>query len=108
MHVKTDYGKYIITRIEIGTYSYGNNLAIELFSLNEEWNCEEPFATLTVNLDYNGLKENEAFIDINNCPWAKDFISENKLGKFTGIEWPSGYCIYPLYRFDLNKLKEFA
>jgi len=106
MKIKTNYGEYEITRIEISTYCSDNNLAIELFSLNEEWKIEEPFATLTVNLNYKGLEKNEAFVDVNNCPWAVEFIKENKLGEFTGIELPSGYCLYPLYKFDLNKLKE--
>ena len=106
MKVKTNYGEYTITRLEIGKYSSGNNLAIELICIDEDWGMEESFATLTVNL--NGampLKENEAFIDTNNCPWAIDFIKDNKLGEYMGIECPSGYCKYPLYSFDIDKLR---
>lgn len=106
MKVKTAYDEYTITRLEIGKYSYGNNLAIELICFNEDWETEEPFATITVNLNYGiPLKENEAFIDVNNCPWAIDFIKSNKLGEYMGIECPSGYCKYPLYSFDLDKLR---
>ena len=108
MKVKTAYGEYEITRFELGKYTYGDNLAIMLYCFDKELGGEEPFASLTVNLDYKGLSENEAFVDTNNCPWAKEFIKANALGEFTGLEFPSGYCMYPLYRFNLEKIKELS
>lgn len=107
MKIKTTYAEYELTRIEMGNYSSGNNLAIQLYCLDEEYGGEDCLATLTVNLtDYKGLKENQAFVDTNNCPWAPQFIEDTGIGEFTGIDWPSGYCFYPLYRFDLKKIKE--
>ena len=52
------------------------------------------------------VEENKAYVDTNNCPWAEDFIEKNGLGKFLGIYGNSGYCTYPLYEFDLGKLRE--
>ena len=49
--------------------------------------------------------ESKAFVDTNNCPWAEEFIQENGLGEFTGIYGNSGFCTYPLYEFNLGKLK---
>lgn len=59
----------------------------------------EDFATLTVNLG-GGIGENEAFIDTNNCSWAEEFLKKNKIARPTGETRCSGFCTYPLYRFD--------
>ena len=97
--VHTRFGDHEVLAYR-NTY-YGNgNLCIQLFTEIE------PFATLTVNL--NSYKEtmpaNMAYVDTNNCPWAEQFIAENKLGKATGKYKSSGFCTYPLYEFDLSKL----
>lgn len=67
-----------------------------------------PYATLTVNLPNTILKvqPNQAFVDLNNFPTAEDFVTHNGLGKFTGLYDVSGFCTYPLYEFDLDKLNE--
>jgi putative membrane protein len=75
-----------------------------LFYENEKTNAIAPKITDRVR---DVLKEeiDKAFVDTNNCPWAEKFISDNKLGKPTGIKAASGYCVYPQYRFDMEKLK---
>lgn len=97
--LKTEFGTYNVT-IKTSKYLCGNNLYIEL-----DGKVAEPFAILTVNLPEWTLPNNIAFVDTNNCPWAEKFISDNKLGKPTGIKAASGYCTYPQYRFDMEKLK---
>ena len=98
------YGKdYKISRIETGKYANNMNLSIQLYCIED--NFEEPFATLTVNLRKLNTN-NQAFVDTNNCPWAEKFIQENKLGVFKGILESSGYCVYPLYSFDMERLEE--
>jgi len=97
--VETEFGTYDVS-IEISTYYYGSNLAINLITEDGE-----PFATLTKNCAEWTLPGDKAFVDTNNCPWAEKFISDNKLGKPTGIKAASGYCTYPQYRFDVEKLK---
>lgn len=96
LRVHTWFGDYDVI-IYRSTYYGTENLAIQLFTE------EEPFATLTVNLG-GFLEPNEAYVDTNNCPWAEDFIKENQLGTFKGFYKNSGYCMYPLYEFDLSKL----
>ena len=85
------------------TYHSNGTLAIQLVS--EE---NGPVSNLTVNLHDNHVCENlgpeYAFVDTNNCSNAEEFIEENSLGEFTGVYAESGYCTYPLYRFDLSKL----
>lgn len=94
-------GEYEVEALR-AKYSNNGNLAIVL-------RCEngEPFSTLTVNLsDYPKLKPNMAFVDTNNNLTAEEFIKEYELGKPTGTIGFSGYCVYPLYEFDLDKIKE--
>lgn len=104
MIFRTNYGNYRV-RVVCRRYCTGT-LAILLESYNGE-----PIATLTTNLD-NGVcaanGEEYAYVDTNNNPTAEEFIKENKLGTPTLIQSPSGYCVYPLYKFDLNRLREIS
>ena len=95
---KTPYGNYQVL-IELNKYVNNNCLAIQL----KDAQTYEPIAKITVNLNYY-LEDNEAYIDINNYPWAADFIEENKLGENLHEDGVSGYCRYPKYRFDLHKI----
>lgn len=97
--LKTLWGTYNDITVSSRRYADNDSLAVQLFSLSEG-----PFATLTVNLDETkNLGENEAFVDINNCPWAPEFIRENDLGEPTDKMAASGFCVYPSYKFNLEK-----
>lgn len=99
MNYKTEYGTYEVQPVKT---EYGNgNLAIELVDLGDN----ELFTVLTVNLN-EVLLPNQAYVDINNNPEAEQFIVENGLGKATGKTSTSGFCTYPLYEFDVNKLNK--
>lgn len=93
-------------------YTQNQALAVQLIGAAAPWS---PFATLTVNLpdvpldilkmwfgenlpDTNTL----AFVDTNNCPWVEEFLKDNGIAEDTGIQMPSGFCTYPLYRFNLE------
>lgn len=70
--------------------------------------CEEegyimPYADLTVWLE--PTVGNAAYVDTNNLPFAEEFIEENHLGEPTGLMRWSGYCRYPLYTFDMERIK---
>ena len=83
------------------SYARDNSLAILLYDVKNE----EEFTTLTVNLTESILlRQGHAFVDTNNNSWAEKFIKDNKLGKPTGKYAFSGYCKYPEYKFDLEKL----
>ncbi len=102
MTVITEYATYKECRLIVAKYRANDGLAIQI------WNDEEgPIASLTVCLP-NELKpiEGGAYVDTNNCPWAEQFIKENELGEFTGLYGYSGYCAYPLYVFDVDKLNK--
>lgn len=95
------YGKQYELYVELNKY-YNGNLAIHLMEKHGE-----PFVSLTVNL--TELNDNTlAYIDENNFEDAEELIEKYKLGTFAGEYYTSGYCIYSLFKFDLNKLKEYT
>lgn len=98
--VNTEFGHYdvILTEEE---YTRGG-LAIEMITV-ENGVPEEPFTRLTVCLLPLDTKDKAAFVDTNNNPWAKKFLKENGLATDTGKSMSSGYCTYPLYKFNTEK-----
>lgn len=99
--LKTEYNTYNDVHAIKHAYNYNGCVAIELVSPNDG-----SIAIITVCIpNYMFLKENQAFVDTNNCPWAEEFIIKNKLGINLNFTAQSGYCQYPLYEFDLNKLE---
>ena len=92
---------------ELGRYVLGNNLAIEVLFV--EGGELEPYTTLSVNLKGSALLPDEAIIDTNNNSSAEKFIRQNHLGKkIPGRVFQSGFCTYPLYKMDMEKLKEYC
>lgn len=82
-------------------YCNNNRIAIELYDIDRL----ETYGYLTTNIDiYIHNPSTCAFIDINNFSEGIDLIKNNKLGEFTGIMGRSGYCTYPLFKFNLEKL----
>ena len=82
--------------------NYRNNGNIYIGLISEDG---EPFADLTVNI--KPLAENCSAVDTNNCPWAEELINEYGLGKqFAYVQ--SGFCNYPVYEFDMEKVKEYS
>ena len=103
------YGtNYTISKVEIDRYNADNSLAIQLYSWCKDYGgFNEPFAMLTVCLNDKTIKkDNMSYLDTNNCPWGEDFVEKYGLGKPTGMLGFSGYCAYPLYEWDLDKLNE--
>lgn len=99
--LETDYGTHGVY-FSLDRYRHNDSLAIEL--IDSEDNC--PYARITVCIDNPfKLAHNESFVDTNNCPWAEKFIKDNELGKPAGKVWYSGFCTYPLYEFNLDKLR---
>lgn len=93
--------------IEVGKYSIGGGLALQLYE-RTDYTDIEPYTTMTVNLPEYGCGKNCAFVDINNFPVAPKLISEYKLGKPTGRFGHSGYCTYPEYQFDPKVLEKYC
>lgn len=101
MKIETEFRTYEGVYLQVGKYVADNSVAIQA------WNQQDgPIATITVCLCDDSLKEGEAYVDTNNCPWAVDFIEQEELGKRTGRVGRSGYCVYPVVKFDMEKVKE--
>lgn len=85
----------------IARYAMNNNLYIGLIAE------DGPYSNLTTNTD-TVLAEDEAAVDTNNFPQAEEFIATNKLGEPTGQILFSGFCAYPVYKFNMGRCMEYA
>lgn len=101
MILRTTFGVYEGVYLQVGKYQADDSVAIQA------WNRQDgPIATLTICLCDKSLGEGEAYVDTNNCPWAVDFIEKEGLGKQTGRVGQSGFCVYPVVKFDMGKVRE--
>ena len=85
-------------------YSNNGSLAVIVMDITDE-GYEEQFDVITVNLPFGCADETHAYIDTNNSSWAEKMLKEMKIAKPTGDYGYSGYCKYPLYKFDLKKFR---
>lgn len=95
----------IVVEMYIRQYAINANIFIGLITNDEGY--PEPFANVTVNTELP-LPAYCGFVDVNNLPDAEKFIAENDLGEFLGIRRKYGYCEYPLYQFNEDKLRELC
>ena len=93
--------------IELSRYRTYDNLYVGLVCLEDtEFSyAGEPYGDLSVNIE--PLPENCICVDTNNLSGAEKFIKKYKLGTDTGYTVSSGYCNYPIYEMDINKLKQY-
>lgn len=101
----SEYGRD--TEVQLDIQQYLNNKRIAISLVNYEDGVLEPFAGLTVNIDAPA-PDYCGYLDTNNLSNVEKFVTENDLGEFTGLTGRSGYCEYPLYLFNVNKLREFC
>lgn len=92
--------KYLVCR---DTYMSNGSLAVSLYD------GKEMVAVITVNIDASDCigTDDCAYVDTNNCVWVEEFLQDNKIAFPTGEYGFSGFCAYPLYKFDLRKLEEY-
>lgn len=100
--------KEYIIGLQLTKYSENDNLAIIMRCYTEDGFYDGDFAKLTVNLSEK-LPENQAYVDTNNlgvdvCEW----IFDNHLGKCLPRFKQSGFCMYPLFEFDMEELKKYV
>ncbi len=87
--------------LTMSQYASSGNLFLEL--INTEGEYPEPYGNITVNL--GEVPKYCGYIDTNNMPEIEKFIADNDLGDFTGLTLQSGFCEYPLYVFNVDKLR---
>lgn len=90
---------------KINTYANNNNLYVGLDGYDDEYSCWDPYCDVTVNV--GKLPFLESAIDTNNNGnKIIAFLEHNGFGRLTGKMLPSGYCWFPVFRFNAEKLKE--
>lgn len=99
--IKYEFCEDVVENVMLHVDAYPNG-SLALLFMNT---YGEPFADITVFIHSFGIK-NMAAVDTNNNPNAEKFIIDNLLGMKVG-EVHSGFCTYPVYVFDMDKLNEF-
>ena len=99
------YGTTHPMTFEISRYADNGNLYVGLITHEEGFPM--PWQNLTVNLDMK-CEDNCAFIDVNNNGREiVEWLIANQLGNLTGWMRHSGFCMYPEFKFDMQKLKQY-
>lgn len=103
LKLKSRWGRECMVELTINYYL--NNGCMSIHLMDQE--SKEPFSNLTVNL---GTKVPAycGYVDTNHLPEALQFIEEHNLGEFTSIVGLSGFCEYPLYMFNADRLRELC
>lgn len=104
MKLSSRYGGEYDVSLEINTYLNNGCMYIGLI---EQGEYPEPYGDLTVNLD-GKVPDYCGYVDLNNMPELEKFIEDNNLGEFTGLTRRSGFCEYPLYMFNVDKLRKMC
>lgn len=105
LEINTFFGSTKQVQVTINTYQDNKSLYVGLTTSEEGYS--EPYGNLTVNLSVEAPKYC-AFVDTNNMPGAEDFLVKNKIAVFTGLTQSSGFCTYPLYLFNPERLEELC
>lgn len=93
--------------VELDIQTYADNGRLFIGLITNEDGYPEPFADVTVNIDAPAPNYC-AYLDTNNLSCVEEFVTKNGLGEFTGLTGRSGYCEYPLYLFDAEKLRSLC
>ena len=85
-----------------GNYVNGGGLALYLKDIEEG-----PYARMTVNIPNCTPISGDVILDTNNFPEGRQIMEEYGLGKWTGNMVPSGFCWYPIYTLNMDKIREY-
>lgn len=97
------YGREYDVRFKINHYASNNSIYVGMDYYDSECNSWLPFANITTNIgtvfhDYN-------YVDTNNLPEIDKWLEENNFAKCTGLSVPSGFCEYPLMKFNIDAIE---
>ena len=85
-------------------YSANDTLYLGLIDVN----TYELFADITVNIPYGVAEENTQYVDTNSyCDVLKNIVKKYKLGTKVGADIQSGFCSYPLYKFNRKNIEKY-
>lgn len=99
------FGDTIRVRPKINMYANNNNLYVGLDWYDKDYGCWEPYCDVTVNIWK--LPYLESAIDTNNNDSRiLKFLVDQGFGQLTDRVQPSGFCVFPVFRFNADKLEE--
>lgn len=94
-------------QVQLEIQQYMNNGSIYIGMISFEDGYPELYGDVTVNFE-GSVPNYCGYLDTNNMPTLEQFVTENGLGKFTGFVKQSGFCEFPLYQFNADKLRELC
>lgn len=105
------YGEIHKVFFVASSYRNDGSLAVECYFINEEYysengpaeNAVDSWAVTTVNLCDPRQQGDKAFADTNNSRELVKFMEEQGLCKSAGAVGQSGYCTYPLMKWNTKK-----
>lgn len=83
---------------------YPNNGCIFIGLLSAEKEEYYPCGNVTINL-YGKVPDYCGYLDVPFTPGIEEFVNKYQLGESTGIYKKAGYYEFPLYRFNVEKLR---
>ena len=96
---------------KFGTYGDGGRVAISIHARRKDdpQDFFQPYCSVTVNLPNRDLanKDEFGFVDVNNAPWLEGFLASKGFGMPTSRFATSGFCNYPEYFFNIQKMKYY-
>ena len=96
-------GRSLPVILKVNSYQDNRSLCVTMDVTAD--GMREPYGNLTVNLE--GKPPHYcAYVDVNNMPYAREFLETYGLAEDTGLTKRSGYCDYPLYLFRPERLGE--
>ena len=98
--VVTEFGTYVNCYLVLRNYSVDDSLCLQVVN-DEGFVC-----ILTVFTGQWGVDMQT--VDVNNCPFAPKLIDDLGIGIDTLRRCKSGFCEYPVYIFNLEKIREYA
>jgi len=102
---QSPYGDALVI-LKAELYSFTRSLAVHLIDVSDPL-CPEPYLSATVCLPETSLLEDkatDAFVNTNGNKGLLPFLEKNGIATPLDIIAISGYCSYPAYRFNLDKL----
>ena len=105
LELKTQFGTTENVTLTVNTYVDNNSLYVGMTTAGDGF--PEPYGDVTVNL-LSSVPPYCAFVDTNNMPELEDFLVKNGIAEFTGLTQKSGYCSYPLYQFNAEKMRRLC
>ncbi len=102
---ETNYGETERVCITIGAYAHDENIYLGMDFFDRDLGAMDFYGDITVNI--TKLQPFMACIDTNNNgEKIVDFLVKNGLAEPAGRSLPSGFCMYPVFRINPEKLRE--